>query len=66
MERRCKQAFSTIERLFSAWSVQSGYKKVSVEKSQVEFRDATLSEYELGSRGTELSRVEYSELAVAE
>jgi hypothetical protein len=32
-------------------------KKVSVEKSRVEFREASLPGYEFGSRGTELSRV---------
>jgi hypothetical protein len=36
--------------LFSAWSVQSDYKE-----SSAEFRDASLPEYELGSRGMELS-----------
>jgi hypothetical protein len=30
-------------------------KKNSVEKSRVEFRDASLREYELGKRGTDLS-----------
>jgi hypothetical protein len=30
-------------------------KKTSVEKSRVEFRDASLPGYELGSRGIELS-----------
>jgi hypothetical protein len=32
-------------------------KKSSVEKKGVEFRDASLSGYELGSSGIELSRV---------
>jgi hypothetical protein len=32
-------------------------KKSSVEKNVVEFRDASLPGYELGSRGIELSRV---------
>jgi hypothetical protein len=32
-------------------------KKISVEKNVVEFRDASLPGYELGSRGIELSRV---------
>jgi hypothetical protein len=32
-------------------------KKSSVEKGRVEFRDAILPGYELGSRGIELSRV---------
>jgi hypothetical protein len=32
-------------------------KKSSAEKNRVEFRDASLPGYELGSRGIELSRV---------
>jgi hypothetical protein len=46
-----------MEAVFSAWSVQSGYKESSVEKSQDEFREANLSRYDLGSRGIKLSRV---------
>jgi hypothetical protein len=38
-------------------------KESSVEKNRVEFRDASLPGYELGSRGIESSRVESSELA---
>jgi 2-iminoacetate synthase ThiH len=52
MQRRCKHAFSTIERQFSAWSVQSVYKEVLAE-----FRDASLPGYGSGSRGIELNRV---------
>jgi hypothetical protein len=32
-------------------------KKISVEKNKVEFRDASLPGYDLGSRGIELSQV---------
>jgi hypothetical protein len=33
MQRRCKHAFPTIERLcFSAWSMQTGYKEESGQK----------------------------------
>jgi hypothetical protein len=38
--------------VFSAWSVQSGYRE-----DLVVFRDASLPGHELGSRGIELSRV---------
>jgi hypothetical protein len=38
--------------VFCAWSVQSDYKE---EFSRVEFRNANLPGYELGSRGIELS-----------
>jgi hypothetical protein len=44
MQRFCKHAFPTIERLFSAWFVQSDYKEESAE-----FRDAGLPGYELGA-----------------
>jgi hypothetical protein len=37
--------------------VQSGYKEKFSSEQLVEFRDASLSRYELGSRGIELSRV---------
>jgi hypothetical protein len=59
-QRITKHASLTIESVFSAWSVRSGYKEVfgSIEQpSRVEFRDASLPGYELGSRGIELSRV---------
>jgi hypothetical protein len=39
------------------WSVQSGYKEEFSCEELVEFRDASLSGYELGSRGIELSPV---------
>jgi hypothetical protein len=42
MEQRCKHIFSTIERLFSAWSAQSGYKEVFNLEELVEFREASL------------------------
>jgi hypothetical protein len=46
-----------MERLFSAWSMQSGYKEELNLQELVEFRDASLPGNELGSRGTELSPV---------
>jgi hypothetical protein len=57
-----------MEAVFSVGSVQSGYKEMfgsieisrvenSSRKGRVEFRDASLPGYELGSRGFELSRV---------
>jgi hypothetical protein len=58
MQRSCKHAFPTIERLCflrGSWKVL--IKKSSVEKNLVEFRDASLPGHELGSRGIELSRV---------
>jgi hypothetical protein len=55
MQRRCKHAFPTIERLFSAWSVQSGYEEEFSREVLVEFRGANLPEYELGCRRIELS-----------
>jgi hypothetical protein len=45
------------EAVFSAWSVQSGYKEEfsgSRSVKGVEFRDASPSRYDLWSRGTEL------------
>jgi hypothetical protein len=60
-QRISKHASLTIEAVFAAWSMQSGYKEVfgSIEqyRTVVEFREASLSGYELGSRGIELSRV---------
>jgi hypothetical protein len=41
-----------MEAVFSAWSVQSGYKE-----ELVEFRETSLPGYEPGTRGIELSRV---------
>jgi hypothetical protein len=56
MQERCKHAFSTIERLcFLRGQCKVVIKKSSVEKNGVEFRDASLPGYELGSRGIELS-----------
>jgi hypothetical protein len=48
-QRGSKQAFSTIEDVFSAWSVQSGYKEEFSWEELVEFRDASLPGYELGA-----------------
>jgi hypothetical protein len=61
-QRVSKQAFSTVEAVFSVGSVQSGYKEVlgNIEgciEWRVEIPDATLPKYELGSRGILLSRV---------
>jgi hypothetical protein len=57
-KRISKHASLTIEAVFSAWSVQSGYKEVfsSIEQSS-RFPDASLLGYVLGSRGIELSPV---------
>jgi hypothetical protein len=56
MQRRCKHAFPTIERLcFLRGACKVVIKKSSVDKSRVEFRDASLPGYELGSKGFELS-----------
>jgi hypothetical protein len=72
-QRISKHASLTIEAVFSAWSVQSGYKqpfgsteeyRTVVESGRVEFRVASLPGYVLESREIELSRV--SELAAAE
>jgi hypothetical protein len=41
--------------VFSAWAVQSGYKKEFSWEELVVFRDFSLPGYELGSRGIELS-----------
>jgi hypothetical protein len=58
MQWRCKHALPTIERLcFLRGPCKVVIKKNSVESSRVEFRDASLPGYELGSRGIELSRV---------
>jgi hypothetical protein len=62
-QRISKHAFLTTDDVFSVGSVQSGYTEVFesrvvvVEKWRVEFLDASLPGYELGSRGIELSRV---------
>jgi hypothetical protein len=45
------------EAACSARPVQSGYKDDFSREDLVEFRDGSLPEYELGSRGIELSRV---------
>jgi hypothetical protein len=56
MQQRCNHAFPTIERLcFLCGLCKLAIKKCSVEKNRVEFRDASLPGYELGSRGIELS-----------
>jgi hypothetical protein len=47
MQWRCKHAFSTIEGLFSAWSVQNGYKEGFGWEGLVEFRDMILRAEEL-------------------
>jgi hypothetical protein len=56
MQRRCKQAFTTMERLcFLRGPCKVSINNSSVKKNGVEFRDASLSGYEFGSRGIELS-----------
>jgi hypothetical protein len=56
MQRRCKHAFKTVERLcFLHGTYKVVLQKSAVEKNRVEFRDASLPGYELGSRGIELS-----------
>jgi hypothetical protein len=56
MQRRCKDAFSTIERLcFLRGPCEVVIKKGSTEQNKVEFRDASLAGYELESRGIQLS-----------
>jgi hypothetical protein len=56
IQLRCKYAFPTIEMLcFLRGPCKHVIKKSSVEKKLVEFRDASLPGYELGSRGIELS-----------
>jgi hypothetical protein len=58
MQRPCKHAFPTIERLcFLRGFCKVVLNKNSVEKNGVEFRDASLPGYELGSKGIELSLV---------
>jgi hypothetical protein len=48
MQRRCKHGFKTVERLcFLRDLCKVVVKKNSVEKRRVEFRDASLPEYEL-------------------
>jgi hypothetical protein len=42
--------------VFSALSVQSGYRKDFSGEELVEFKDASLQGYELGSKGIESSR----------
>jgi hypothetical protein len=62
-QRISKQAYLTVEAVFSSWSVQSGHNEVlsrikwNEVKWRVELRDASLPGYELGSRGNELNRV---------
>jgi hypothetical protein len=67
-QRGSKHASITIEAVFSAWSVQNGYKEafgsIEQDRTVVEFRGNSLPGYELGSGGIELSSV--FELAVAE
>jgi hypothetical protein len=41
--------------VFSAWPQKSGYKEEFSCEKLVEFQDASLPGYELGSRGIELS-----------
>jgi hypothetical protein len=58
MQRRCKHAFPTLERLcFLRDSCKVVIKKSWDERSRVKFRDASLPGYELGSRGIDLNRV---------
>jgi hypothetical protein len=57
MQWRCNHAFPTIETMcFLLGSCKVVIEKGSVEKNWVEFRDASLPGYELGSRGIQLSR----------
>jgi hypothetical protein len=57
MQRRCKYALST-ERLYFLHGMCKVVIKKSFQKLAVaKFRDASLPGYELGGRGTELSRV---------
>jgi hypothetical protein len=62
-QRTSQHASLTIEAVFSAWSVQRGYKEVFgsgtvvEQKLRVEFRVISQPGYELGSRGIELSWV---------
>jgi hypothetical protein len=52
MKRRCENVFPIIEILsFLRGPCKVVIKKSSVEKNGVEFRDASLPGYELGSRG---------------
>jgi hypothetical protein len=54
MQQRCKSTFPTIQRL----RFPRGPFKVVIKKCRrVEFREASLPGFELGSRGTELGRV---------
>jgi hypothetical protein len=56
MQRRCKHAFPTIEKLsFLRGPCKVVIKKNSVVKNGVEFRDVRLLEYEFGSREIESS-----------
>jgi hypothetical protein len=55
MQRRRKHTFPTIEAVSSAWAVQSGYKE---DFSRVDFRDASLPEYDLQSKRIELAVAE--------
>jgi hypothetical protein len=48
MQRRCKHAFQTIEKLFSAWSMQSGYKEEFSEVSRV-FETPACQDMSLGA-----------------
>jgi hypothetical protein len=53
MQRRCKHAFSTVERL----CFRRGPCRVVMKSRRFEFRDTSLPGCQLGSRGVELSRV---------
>jgi hypothetical protein len=56
MQRRHKHAFPAIERLcFLRGPYKVLKKKSSIEINSVEFRDASLSGYEVGNIGIELS-----------
>jgi hypothetical protein len=57
MQRCCKHVFPTIEAVFSACSVQSGYEEEFSAEELALFRDASLLRYWLGSRGIEMSRI---------
>jgi hypothetical protein len=49
MQQHCKHAFPTIERLFSARSVQSGYKEEFGAEEFISFRDAACHEMSSGA-----------------
>jgi hypothetical protein len=67
-QQRGKRASSTIEVVFSAWSVQNNYKEVfgSIQQDWIELSFETQACQDMSLRAEELNWVESSELAVAE